>query len=177
MSASEYVSGPEHRKENMSLKLSAAFFGLCMPFLMNGQQPRDMTGEWTLDVEGSSWGNAHRPLGVAMSIDHREPMFKYSGSILYTNEDTRQFAFDGRIDGRDYVMERSFGAGRIVIRRLSASSIRSVFRTDDGQYTETAVTTISRDGMRLTRRIHVTGPAGDTHWTECYVRHSAPAVH
>jgi hypothetical protein len=67
-------------------------------------------------------------------------------------------------------MERSFGAGRIVIRRLSPNSVRSVFRTDDARYTETAVTTVSSDSKRLTRRIYVTGPAGDTHWIESYVR-------
>jgi hypothetical protein len=154
----------------MDLKLSTVLFGLCMPLLLHAQQPRDLTGEWTLDINASSWGNAHRPLAVLMSINHREPLLKYSGSIMYTSEETRQFEFDGRIDGREYSMERSFGAGRIVIRRLSASSIRSVFRTGDAEYTETAVTTISRDGRRLTRRIHVTGPGGDTHWTESYVR-------
>jgi hypothetical protein len=154
----------------MFQKRFMAVFSLCMPLFLNAQQPRDMTGEWTLDVGASSWGNAHSPLSVLMTIDHHEPALRYSGSIMYANEETRQFAFDGRIDGRDYFMERSFGAGRIVIRRLSASSIRSVFRSDDALYTETAVTTISRDGRRLTRRIHVTGPAGDSHWTESYVR-------
>jgi hypothetical protein len=151
-------------------KLLVSLFALCLPLLLMGQQPADMTGAWRLDVASSSWGNAHRPLTVMMDIDHQEPVLRYSGSILYASEDTRQFAFDGRIDGREYFMERSFGAGRIVLRRLSPNSIRSVFRTNDSQYTETAVTTVSRDGRRLTRRIHVTGPAGDTHWTESYVR-------
>jgi hypothetical protein len=155
----------------MSRNLAKAILSAAIaPALLSAQQYGNMTGAWRLDVESSSWGNAHKPLLVLMDIEHREPILRYSGSITYTNENTRQFAFDGRIDGQEYAMVRSFGAGRIAIRRLSPNTIRSIFKTDDAQYAEAGTTTISRDGKRLTRRIHVTGPAGETHWTEVYLR-------
>jgi hypothetical protein len=140
------------------------------PAVLGAQQSRNMSGAWQLDVDGSVWGNASKPLYVVLNIVHREPLLEYSGSVAYANDETRQLEFDGRIDGREYAMQRSFGAGQVVIWRSSASTVRSVFKTDDGKYTETATTSISRDGNRLTRKIHVTSPKGNTDWTEVYRR-------
>lgn len=156
----------------MSMNLGKALLtAAALPALLYAQELRNMTGAWQLDINSSIWGNANKPLYVVMKIDHREPLLQYSGSVAYADEEMRQLAFDGRIDGHDYAMVRSFGAGRIVIRRSSPSTIQSVFKTDDGKYVENAITTVSRDGRQLTRRIHVTSPAGGTNWTEVYRRH------
>ncbi|MCW5982918.1 MAG: hypothetical protein KIT09_32815 [Bryobacteraceae bacterium] len=153
------------------MNLRAAFLAaVAAPALLLAQEPRNMTGAWELDVNHSIWGNASKPLYVVMRIEHQEPLLRYSGVVAYGDEETRQLTFDGRIDGQEYAMTRSFGAGRIVIRRTSASAIRSVFTTHDGRYVETATTTVSRDGKTLTRRIHVKGPSNETEWTEIYRR-------
>lgn len=146
--------------------LLAALFALGA----TAQSLGDLTGTWILNVEKSSWGRIHRPASVVLTITHHEPDLDYSGAVLYTNEDDRNFAFHGAIDGKEYPMERSYGEGAIAIRRVDSRSIRSHFQTRDGRYSEIAITTLSFNGQRLTRRLHVQGPGQDATWTEVYDR-------
>ena len=127
-----------------------------------------LSGTWKLNVEKSSWGRARKPATVVIEIDHREPVLKYHGTISYVNEDTREFVFDGAIDGKEYALIRSYGAGKVRVERINDNSIVSTFRTDDGRYVETTRNSVSRDGKIMTRRINVQGPDGDTRWTEVY---------
>ena len=146
--------------------LLAAVFALAA-----AAQPVDgFTGTWILNIEKSSWGKINKPASVVLTIAHHEPDLDYSGSVLYTNEDNRTFAFHGAIDGREYAMERSYGEGAITIRRVDGRTIRSHFQTRDGRYSEIAITTLSLNGRRLTRRLHVQGPDHDRTWTEVYDR-------
>jgi hypothetical protein len=70
---------PGRCTERKVMKLLTALTASYVPLLLTAQQVGNMTGAWRLDVDGSSWGNAHKPLVVLMDIDHREPILKYSG--------------------------------------------------------------------------------------------------
>lgn len=133
-------------------------------------QPADLTGSWHLNVEKSKWGGMTKPVSVALEIVHKEPMLNYHGVVMYANEDTREFAFSGALDGTEYAMSRSFGDGMITLRRIDAWTVESTFRTPDGLYRETAQTTISRSGRTLTRRLRLHSPGGRKSWTEVYER-------
>jgi hypothetical protein len=134
-------------------------------------QPADLTGTWHLNVAKSSWGGVNKPLSVILEIVHKEPMLNYHGVVQYASEDTRDFAFSGALDGSSYAMSRSYGDGMITLRRIDAWTVESTFRSNDGLYTETAQTTVSRSGRTLTRRLRVQGPEGRKSWTEVYERH------
>ena len=99
---------------------------LLMGLGLSLDQAGNLTGTWQLNVEKSHWGEMRRPTSVVIVIDHNEPTLHYSGSIVYANEDTRDFAFDGAIDGKAYPMTRSFGKGKAVLRRVgpARNSIR-----------------------------------------------------
>ncbi|MFN0166224.1 MAG: hypothetical protein ACKV22_07315 [Bryobacteraceae bacterium] len=142
-------------------------------FLLLGSslaQVADFTGNWHLNVQRSTWGKMNRPSSVVLRIDHREPALHYNGAVRYTNEDTRDFAFDGAINGKPYPMMRSYGEGSIVIRRVSPTAFESVFRTPGDSYVETTRTEISKDGKTLTRALHLLSPEGIRRWTEVYER-------
>jgi hypothetical protein len=142
--------------------LLALTWGVC------AGQTRSFSGSWHLNVEKSRWGSASKPFSVVIVIDHREPRIQYHGDVTYANEDERTFGFSGAFDGKPYRMSRSFGDGMITLRRLDESTVDSTFRTDDGLYTETARTSISRDGKTLTRKLTMRAPDGNTSWTEVY---------
>ncbi|MGQ9917507.1 MAG: hypothetical protein ACUVS7_08830 [Bryobacteraceae bacterium] len=146
--------------------LSAAFLlgALC------AAQPANLSGNWQLNVDRSKWGTVNKPVSVVLTIEHQEPKLSYHGSVLYANEDQRDFGFSGAIDGKPYPMSRSFGNGEIVLVRVNDRTIESTFRTADGNYVETARTTVSRDGLTLERRLKLVSPEGTKKWTEIYER-------
>ncbi len=131
-------------------------------------QPLNLTGDWHLNVEKSRWGSTPKPVSVVVSIDHQEPAIHYRGSVMYANEDARDFAFSGAFDGKPHRMSRSYGEGNITLKRVNATTFESVFHTDDGQYTETTRTSLSADGRTMTRRLTVRSPEGTRSWTEVY---------
>lgn len=130
----------------------------------------NLTGNWRLNIDKSDWGTKPKPLSVVLSIEHKEPILTYSGSVMYAGEDTRDFGFFGAIDGKPYTMARSFGNGTAVLRRIDSTTFDSVFRSTDGAYTETSRTTVSRDGKTLTRKLRLQTPEGTRSWTEVYER-------
>lgn len=132
--------------------------------------PADLSGTWTLNLKKSEWGKVRRPVSVVVDVEHEEPSLLYAGMASYANDDVRWFGFDGAIGGKEYPMSRSYGDGLISIRRRSASTTDSVFRSNDGNFVETVNTSLSRDRRTMTRRIRVKGPAGDVSWTEVYDR-------
>ncbi len=67
-------------------------------------------------------------------------------------------------------MSRSFGEGEITLVRVNDRTVDSTFRTYDGNYIETARTTISRDGRTLERQLKLVSPEGTRKWTEIYER-------
>lgn len=131
-------------------------------------QPVDLSGDWHLNVEKSRWGDVRKPVSVVVRIQHREPSLSYSGEVMYANEDVRDFGFDGAIDGKDYPVERSFGPGKIVMKRVDLTTVESVMKSDDGQYVESARTSVSQDGKTMTRRLRLQSPEGVKTWVEVY---------
>jgi hypothetical protein len=135
-----------------------------------GQQPT-ITGSWHLNVEKSHWGSKTKPLSVVLFIEHKEPVLEYRGTITHSNEVTRDFAFQGAIDGKAYPTLGPQGPGSIVLKRVYRSTFESVFRSEDGLFRETTRTSVSGDGRVLTRRIRLETPEGRRIWTEVYERH------
>lgn len=133
-------------------------------------QPGNLTGSWHLNVAKSHWGSTPKPHSVVLTIDHKEPSIQYQGSVIYANEDAREFGFYGAFDGKSYAMTRSFGSGSIVLKRIDGLTFDSVFTTEDGRSVEKTRTTLSRDGKILTREIRVQSPDGNRNWTEVYDR-------
>ena len=140
----------------------------CSPLV--GAPPPDLSGFWVLNVQKSAWGPVRKPLGAFVEIDHKEPSIAYSGKITYQDEEAREFHFAGAADGKEYPMNRSFGNGKVTIRRAGDRVLDSTFKSGDGRYIETAQTTLSRDGTVLTRRLTLETPAGKQRWTEVYER-------
>ena len=138
---------------------------------MSAAQVADLSGAWHLNVEKSKWGKHPKPHSVVVNVEHHEPALKYSGTAVAANgEDTREFSFEGAIDGKEYPITGAFGDGKIAIRRVSPTTTASVFKSNDGNVVETATTTISADGRTLRREIKVKGPEGEVSWTEIYER-------
>lgn len=131
-------------------------------------QGQTFSGSWHLNVDKSRWGATTKPFSVVIVIDHHEPAIKYKGSVTYANEESRAFGFAGAFDGKPYKMSRSFGDGEITLRRVDGLTFDSTFRSDDGQYIETARTSMSRDGKMLTRKLTVKAPDGTKSWFEVY---------
>jgi hypothetical protein len=154
----------------MTKKVKTALLALiAFPLAAVAVDVANLTGTWLLNVDKSTWGKARRPHSVVIQVEHNEPHLTYHGTVVdVTGENTRGFGFDGAIDGNEYPMTRSFGAGRIVITRTDARTFTSVFKTNDGLYTEATTTTISEDGKVLVRKIRVLAPDGKTQWTEVY---------
>lgn len=143
--------------------LSAAL-GVC------AGQPANLSGSWHLNIEKSHWGSKLKPQSVTLVIEHSEPVLRYHGTVTHVNEDTRDFTFEGTIDGKPYSMVGSGGEGTIVLRRIDLNTFESVFRSTDGTCIENARNSLSRDGRFLTRQIRLQTPAGTQAWTEVYER-------
>ncbi len=102
-------------------------------------------------------------------MQHHEPQLKYSGTVVVDEQGkTNNFEFDGAIDGKEYPVKGGAGPGKVVIKRVDATHTRSETKSDDGKYVENTVTSLSKDGRVLTRRINLKGPDGQTTWTEVY---------
>ena len=128
------------------------------------------SGNWRLNADRSSWGTRPKPHSVTLYVDHKEPAISYSGVVIYSGEDARPFTFSGVVDGKQYPMERSFGSGTAVVRRIDSLTIESVFRTPDGRYVETARTSLTGGGKTLTRRIRFQADGAVSMSTEVYDR-------
>lgn len=150
--------------------LASILSGAFLLGVLCAAQPANLSGNWQLNVSRSKWGNLNKPVSVVLTIEHQEPNLSYHGFVLYANEDQRDFGFSGAIDGKPYAMSRSFGEGEIVLVRVNDRTIESTFRTADGNYVETARTTVSRDGLTLQRQLKLVSPEGTKKWTEIYER-------
>jgi len=131
-------------------------------------QVSSLTGLWKLNVARSSWGKKQKPVSVWVDIDHREPALKYEGMVVDANGDGRYFAFEGAVDGKESPFQSPYGEGAITFRRLDPRSVTSVFRSGNGNVTETVTMRLSRDGKVLTHRVRLKDPAGEMSWTEVY---------
>jgi hypothetical protein len=131
-------------------------------------QAQHMSGTWKLNVEKSNWRGVQRPLSVVVTVEHREPILKYSGWVTYPDNPSRGFGFDGAVDGKPHPAFRSYGPGLSQMKRLRWDSVESDFRSDDGRFREGAETIVSADGRQMTRHLHLNSPNGREDWTEVY---------
>ena len=131
----------------------------------------NFSGTWHLDIEKSRWGSKPKPVSVTLVIEHNDPTLHYRGTVTQSGENTRDFTFEGAIDGKEYPMTSAAGAGMATLRRVDANTIETDFRSTDGTRTENARTSLSRDGKVLTRTIREKTPeAGSKTWVEIYER-------
>ena len=108
---------------------------------------------------------------MVLTIEHHDPAFKYHGTVSQNSENTRDFTFEGAIDGKYYPMNSAAGEGKAVLKRIDATTIEQDFTSADGKRTENARTSISKDGKVLTRTIRENTPeAGTKTWVEIYDR-------
>jgi hypothetical protein len=152
-----------------------AFFALSFAIAVATAQVPDLSGTWLLNVQKSTWGKHPKPTSGTVVIEHHEPEFKYSGSVdvengAETSDGQRNFFFNGAIDGKEYPVTGSTGAVKMTFRRVSPTTIVSELKASDGAVLETAKTTISADGKRLTRELKARRPDGEVSWTEVYDR-------
>ena len=131
-------------------------------------QVADMTSNWILNKKRSSWGSPGRPFDVILRIEHREPRLKYNGTITYDGDNSREFAYDGVIDGQPRAADRPAGSGTMTHQRIGPLEFKTEFRTASGQYVQTVSTVISRDGKTLTRSLRIETQEGVHRWTEVY---------
>ena len=150
-------------------------FALSTAMLLAGADVPDLSGTWKLNVQKSSWGKHPKPTSGTVTIEHHEPSLKYSGTVAVehgseTDDSKGTFSFDGAIDGKEYPVTGVAGTGKLSIRRLSPTTTVSELKSPDGAVLQTAKTTISSDGKRLTREVKQTTSAGEVSWTEVYDR-------
>jgi hypothetical protein len=130
----------------------------------------NLSGTWRLNIQKSNWGKHRRPVSVVVTIEHNEPVLKYTGAVMDADGDSRTIAFDKRIDGKEYPAETGSGSGKITVARVDASTLSVLIKSDDGRYVQTIRTALSRDGKVLTRRLQLKAPDGEQIWTEVYER-------
>jgi hypothetical protein len=133
-------------------------------------QVSDFSGSWKLNPEKSSWGKRPKLVSVIVTIEHKEPSVKYSGMVVDTTQEMRNFNFSGTVDGKEYPSTTAYGSGKVKLSRLDRRTIQTEITSDDRRSTQSITTTVSRDGKTMTRRLRVRDPNGSTSWTEVYER-------
>ena len=93
-------------------------FALSFAIVVAIAQVPDLSGTWQLNVQKSSWGKHPKPTGGTVVIEHHEPAFKYSGAVeiengTETSDGQSNFSFNGAIDGKEYPVTRTAGAGKM----------------------------------------------------------------
>lgn len=152
------------------MRLSHYLAALALCAGMWAAQAPDSAGTWRLNTAKSSWGHKPRPTNVVVKIEGGDPDYRYSGTITDPNGEESRFDVACPVDGQEHAVKTSYGSGKMSIRRVNAYTTTATFRSDDGKYSETATTTVSRDGRELTRRLQNKGPDGAATWTEVYDR-------
>jgi hypothetical protein len=134
-------------------KVALAF--LCLAVTVNAGDPTNLTGAWRINVDRSAWGSRSKPVSIDLDIQHNESALTYSGIVIYSGEDARPFSSSGAVDGKRFEMNRSFGVGSVILRRIDAATLESIVSTHDGRWIESTLTSVTSDGKRLTRSMRL----------------------
>jgi hypothetical protein len=141
----------------------------CAPFAGYAAEVGNLNGSWVLKPERSRWGNVKsKPTSAMVTIQHQEPVYKYTGSSETNGEHEQEYRFDGAIDGKPYPASFNGVPGKMTVTRLDDKSIQSEFRSDDGKTTVVTRTSVSADGTTMTRSITSETPEGNFKWVEVY---------
>jgi hypothetical protein len=151
----------------IAMKVSHSLFTAALPLLLWAAPVPNLTGTWKLNVQKSQWGKKAAPVSVIVVIEHQEPAWKYTGTVIEANNDEKKFTYEGVIDGKERDATSGYGPGKMTMRRVNRFTIQSVFHSTDGRFTETAQTA-STDGQVLTRRMNLKSPDGTVSWVEVY---------
>jgi hypothetical protein len=130
----------------------------------------NMSGTWVLDQKRSRFGDV-RPGEVVLTIEHNDPKFKYSGTTNNVVEGAvNDFAFDGAIDGKEYVVKQdNKGDRRVTFRRVNDRVVESVTSGPEGEIRSRI--TMSHDSNSMERRMSVKMRDGKTrNWVEVYAK-------
>jgi hypothetical protein len=164
------------RKANR-MTLRCAAIVLAWSVGISAMQVPNLSGTWSLNVNKSRWGKHPKPGSGRVTIEHQEPVFKYSGMATFQStpnasegEATKTFGFNGAIDGKSYAVTGDGGEGGVSIKRVNANTIVSDFESTDGKLSEKARMTLSAGGKVLIREIRANGANGEMSWTEVYDR-------
>jgi len=146
------------------VKLARGAIMVCLAAVVLAAQVPSLTGTWKLNPDKSKWGKKPKPTGVMLTIQHDEPRLTIKGTVADDREESGGFHFDGTIGGPPV----SGAEGTLRVRRIDARTIESAWKSNDGRYSETGRTTLSRDGKELTREVDLKRPEGEMKWTEVY---------
>ena len=145
----------------------AQAFGADVTQFLNFQQS-SFSGTWKLNREKSKWKSLRKPISVIVTIDHKQPAFSYSGSLVDADGELRNFEFSGFVDGKEYPAQREYGEGKVILKWAGLNTLTATFKTNDGRWVETTSRSLSRNGKTLTQQLRVKGPEGEVTWTEIY---------
>lgn len=153
----------------MGCNVRWAALAICALAIGAAQTPT-FTGRWKLNPAKSSWGNKPAPVAVTIDIEDRGQTLKYSGIVVDTHGENREFEFAGAADGKEYPAVRASGEGKVVLERVGPYAILASFKTYDGSVVERTRMSLSRDGKVLTYRVEVTRAGSTARWVEWYER-------
>lgn len=128
----------------------------------------DFMGTWRLNAARSSWGRKPKPSHVVVKIEHKDPVFRYSGTVVDAQGEQRAFEFDGFVDGKQHPAARECGEGRITFQWVNPQTITSEFQSNDGQCTEAGTSTLAGNGRVLKQQVRLKTREGAIAWTEVY---------
>src|SRR5438445_4617846 len=100
------------------------------PLLLWAAAVPNLTGTWKLNVEKSHCGKKEKPVSVIVNIEHNEPKWKYTGTVVQPNSEEKTFSYDGAIDSKEHDATSSYGPGKMTLHRSNRFTIASVFRTN-----------------------------------------------
>jgi hypothetical protein len=155
---------------SVSLVLAVSSPALTAPAVTAGMRTEGLSGFWVLDTAKSRWGQMQKPTSVMLEVFHHDNSIRYTGWVVYANEETREFTFEGVVGGKEYPVRRSYGNGMMSIISKYANQFQTEYKSDDGLFVETSRIALSKDGTMLTRHMSLQGPTGSRSWVEIYRR-------
>jgi hypothetical protein len=155
---------------NVYLLVAVSLSAIPLPAATSDAGTEGLNGFWVLDTAKSRWGQMQKPTSVMLEVFHHNTTIRYTGWVVYANEETREFTFEGVVGGKQYPVKRSYGNGRLSIVSKYANQFQTEFKSDDGLFIETSRITLSNDGTVLTRHMNLQSPIGPRSWVEIYRR-------
>jgi len=136
---------------------------------LSQSQALNLSGIWKLKLQGSDFGRGCVPNSIEVTLVHKEPSLRYSGTFV--DQDGKSISFDvkTRLDGRP---TSSTGA-TVISRRIDAFTTTSEWKSDNPPRIETTIMTVSPDCSVLAVKRHVEGTGKPFDCTERYEKQVA----
>lgn len=116
----------------------------------------NLTGTWKLNPTKSEFFGRGVPSALAVKIDHKDPVFKYSAT---GTQDGNDFEESGEVttDGK----EGTSSNGLMLKAHWDGKVLVVEYKSQDGNFSGLARDTISEDGKTLTRDADIKSTEGD----------------